>query len=97
MLRGITAFIMITSEARRELKIVDRLFALSEVKEVHSVHGNIDILVKVELTRDLLTSDAEVIGQFVHEKIRQISGVLSTQTLIPGQSKIKPTTLNAGT
>lgn len=89
MLRGITAFIMITSEARRELKIVDRLFALPEVKEVHAVHGSIDILVKVALTRDLLTSDAEVIGQFVQEKIRQVPGVLSTQTLIPGQSKIK--------
>jgi DNA-binding Lrp family transcriptional regulator len=89
MLRGITAFIMITSEAKREVKIVDRIFALPEVKEVHSVHGNVDILVKAELTRDLLTSDAEVIGQFVQEKIRQIPGVLSTQTLIPGQSRIK--------
>lgn len=89
MLRGITAFIMITSEAKREEKIVDRLFALPEVKEVHAVHGSIDILVKVELTRDLLTSDAEVLGQFVQEKIRQVPGVLSTQTLIPGQSRIK--------
>ena len=89
MLRGITAFIMITSEAKREAKTVDRIFALPEVKEVHAVHGSIDILVKAELTRDLLTSDAEVIGQFVQEKIRQIPGVLATQTLIPGQSRIK--------
>lgn len=89
MLRGITAFIMITSEAKREEKIVDRLFALPEVLEVHAVHGSIDILIKVQLTRDLLTSDAEVLGHFVQEKIRQVPGVLSTQTLIPGQSKIK--------
>ena len=90
MLRGITAFIMITSDAKREGKTVDRLFALPEVKEVHAVHGSIDILVKVELTRDLLTSDAEVIGQFVQAKIRPVSGVVSTQTLIPGLSRIKP-------
>ncbi len=90
MLRGITAFIMITSDAKREIKIVDRLFALPEVREVHAVHGSIDILVKVELTRDLLTSDAEVLGEFVQEKVRQVPGVLSTQTLIPGQSRIKP-------
>jgi DNA-binding Lrp family transcriptional regulator len=89
MLRGITTFVMITAEAKREAKIVDRLFALPEVMEVHSVHGSIDILVKAELTRDLLTSDAEVIGHFVQEKIRQIPGVLATQTLIPGQSRIK--------
>ena len=89
MLRGITAFILITAEAKREAKTVDRIFALPEVVEVHSVHGTIDILVKAELTRDLLTSDAEVIGQFVQEKIRQIPGVVATQTLIPGQSRIK--------
>lgn len=90
MLRSITAFITMNVEAKRELKIIDRLFSLPEVREVHSIHGSIDILVKVILTRDLLSSDAEVIGQFVHAKIRQIDGILSTQTLIPGESKMKP-------
>ena len=90
MLRSITAFIMMNVETRRELKIVEKLFALPEVKEVHSVHGSIDILVKIVLTRDMLSSDAEVIGQFVHSRVRQIDGIISTQTLIPGASKIKP-------
>jgi hypothetical protein len=76
-------------EAKRELKVVDKLFLLPEVREVHSIHGSIDILIKVVLTRDLLSSDAEVIGQFVHERVRQIDGIVSTQTLIPGTSKIK--------
>jgi len=89
MLRSITAFIMMNVEAKRELKIVDKLFALPEVREVHSIHGSIDILVKINLTRNLLSSDAEVIGHFVHESVRQIPGILSTQTLIPGASKIK--------
>lgn len=89
MLRSITAFIMMNVEAKRELKIVDRLFSLPEIREVHSIHGSIDILVKIVLTRDLLSSDAEVIGQFVHQRVRQIPGILSTQTLIPGTSKIK--------
>ena len=89
MLRGITTFVMITVDAKREDKVFERIFALPEVREIHSVHGSIDILVKAELTRDLLTSDAEVIGAFVQQKIRQIPGVLATQTLIPGQSKIK--------
>jgi uncharacterized ParB-like nuclease family protein len=89
MLRSITAFITMNVEAKREMKVVDKLFALPEVREVHSIHGSIDILIKVVLTRDLLSSDAEVIGQFVHAKVRQIDGILSTQTLIPGRSKIK--------
>ncbi|MGB5619683.1 MAG: Lrp/AsnC ligand binding domain-containing protein [Desulfobacterales bacterium] len=89
MLRSITAFITLNVEAKGELKVVEKLFALPEVREVHSIHGNIDILVKIVLTRDLLSSDAEIIGQFVHEQVRQIGGIISTQTLIPGTSKIK--------
>ena len=89
MLRSITAFITLNVEAKGELKVVEKLFALPEVREVHSIHGSIDILVKIVLTRDLLSSDAEVIGQFVHEQVRQIGGIISTQTLIPGTSKIK--------
>jgi len=89
MLRSITAFITMNVEAKGELKVVEKLFALPEVKEVHSIHGSIDILAKIVLTRDLLSSDAEVIGQFVHEHVRQIGGIISTQTLIPGTSRIK--------
>jgi len=89
MKRGITAFIQLLVQARKENRIIERLFELDEVREIHSVHGDIDILVKIVLTRDLLISDAETIGQFVHENIRQIAGVNSTKTLIPGFSKVK--------
>jgi len=89
MKRGITAFIQLLVQARKEDRIVEKLFELEEVREVHVVHGDIDILVKIVLTRDLLVSDAETIGQFVHENIRQLSGVNSTKTLIPGFSKVK--------
>jgi hypothetical protein len=87
MLREITAFILMNVAARKEFSIVDKLFALDEVKEVHSVHGSYDIIAKVVLRRNMITSDAETIGDFVHNKIRQISGIQSTQTLIPGYSK----------
>jgi ribosome biogenesis GTPase A len=53
------------------------------------VHGDVDLVVKVVLMRDLLSSDAEIISQFVHEKVRQLPGVISTKTLIPGISKVK--------
>ena len=86
---GITAFILINVKAKSEFKIIDKLFALKEIQEVHSVHGEVDLLAKIMLTRDLVSSDAEVIGQFVHSKIRSISGVTSTVTLIPSVSKMK--------
>ncbi len=89
MQRGITAFILMRVQAKREYKIAEKLFELDEVIEIHSVHGEVDLLVKIVLTRDLLSSDAEIISQFVHENVRQLSGVNSTQTLIPGFSKMK--------
>ena len=89
MLREITAFILMTVSASKDYKVVDKLFALDEVKEIHSVHGSFDIVVKAVLQRDLVTSDAETIGDFVHTQVRRISGIKSTQTLIPGYSKIK--------
>lgn len=89
MLREITAFVLISVAAKKEVRLVDKLFKLDEVKEVHSVHGNVDVIAKIVLKRDLVSSDAETIGDFVHNKVRQISGVLSSQTLIPGYSKQK--------
>ena len=89
MLREITVFVLINISAKKESQILDRIFALEEVKEVHSVHGSIDVIAKLILTRDLVSSDAEVISRYVQKKIRHIPGVLSTQTLIPGISKIK--------
>ena len=91
MNRKITAFVLLNVGTKRENSIIERLFNLTEVEEVHSVHGSIDILVKIILTRDLVSSDAEVIGGFVQSKIRQIPGIISSQTLIPSLSKVKET------
>lgn len=89
MLREITVFVLINITAKKESQILDRIFALDEVREVHSVHGSIDVIAKLLLTRDLVSSDAEVISRYVQKSIRHIPGVLSTQTLIPGISKTK--------
>lgn len=89
MRRNITAFVLMNVAAKKENRVIEKLFALDEVREVHSVHGDVDILVKIVLTRDLVSSDAEIIGSFVQNQVRQIPGIISTQTLIPGLSKMK--------
>ena len=89
MKQGINVIILMNVQASKEIKLMDKLFEHEEVKEVHSVHGDVDLVLKVVLTRDLLSSDAEVVSQFVHEKVRQLPGVVSTKTLIPGISKVK--------
>ncbi len=89
MKRTITAFIMIDINTSTEIKVIDKLFAIDEVQEVHSVHGAIDILVKIVLKRDFLASDAEIIAEFIDHQIRRIKGINRTQTIIPGISKVK--------
>ncbi len=89
MKQTITVFVLINVEGKHEQRVMDKLFALPEVKEMHSVHGSIDLILKVQLQRDLLSSDAEIISQFTHGMIRPIRGVQSTQTLIPGLSRVK--------
>jgi DNA-binding Lrp family transcriptional regulator len=89
MKRSITAFVLINLNASTNIKIIDKIFTLDEVQEVHSVHGTIDVLVKIVLKRDFLASDAEIIAEFVDNLIRSIKGIERTQTLIPGLSKVK--------
>ena len=90
MKRNITIFVLINVDGKQEQRLIDKLFALPEVVELHSVHGSIDLVVKATLSRDLLSSDAEIISQFTHSSLRCMKGVLSTQTLIPGISLVKP-------
>lgn len=90
MKRDITIFILINVDGIQEKRILDKLFALPEVVELHSVHGSIDLVLKATLSRDLLASDAEVISQFTHSSLRRMKGIISTQTLIPGLSLVKP-------
>jgi hypothetical protein len=89
MKREITVFILLNVEGKYELQIFDKLLALREVREVHTVHGSIDMIAKITLMRDLLSSDAEILSQFIQSTIRQWKGVVSTQTLLPGMSRIK--------
>jgi hypothetical protein len=89
MKREITVFILLNVEGKYEQQIFDKLLALEEVREVHTVHGAIDMIAKITLMRDLLCSDAEILSQFIQYTIRQWRGVVSTQTLIPGMSRVK--------
>ena len=89
MQREITVFILMNISGKKGNRIIEKLYSIEEVREVHSVHGNVDILAKIVLTRDLISSDAETIWNFVNNKVGQIAGIVSTQTLIPGFSKVK--------
>jgi len=89
MKHWISAFILIEVKVGKENEVMKRLHNLEEIQEVHFVHGVFDLIAKIMMKRDLLSSDAEIIGQFVHKKVRQVQDVTKTQTLIPISSMEK--------
>ncbi|MBW2002834.1 MAG: ParB N-terminal domain-containing protein, partial [Deltaproteobacteria bacterium] len=56
MQREITVFILMNISGKKGNRIIEKLYALEEVREVHSVHGSVDVLAKIVLTRDLISS-----------------------------------------
>jgi DNA-binding Lrp family transcriptional regulator len=89
MKRATAAFLLINVETRREDRIMEKLFDHEEVQEVHFVPGEFDIIAKIVVESDWLSSESEVIGQFVQQHVRSIPGVTKTQTIIPISSKRK--------
>lgn len=89
MKRVTTAFLMISIKAGRDDLIMEKLFTYREVQEIYSIPGDFDIMVKIAVEQDWLSSDSETIGQFLHERVRSIPGVIKTQTIIPISSKQK--------
>jgi DNA-binding Lrp family transcriptional regulator len=89
MKRMTTTFLLINVETRREDRILEKLFDHKEVQEVHFVPGEFDILAKIIVESDWLSSESEVIGQFVQQHVRSMQGVTKTQTIIPISSKRK--------
>jgi len=87
--RSVTAFVLVNIQVGQEKRIMDKLFSLGRVEEIHSVPGDIDLIAKIRLNRDLLTSDSEVIGQYIQRHFSSVSGVVKTQTLIPFSSRVK--------
>ncbi len=83
MKHWISAFILIEIKVGKEDVVMKQLHRYKEIQEVHFVHGMYDLIAKITIKRDLLTSDAEVIGEFMHHSIRQLKFVRKTQTLIP--------------
>ncbi len=89
MKRTASAFLHISVETGKEDRIMEKLFAYKEVEEVHFVPGDFDIIMKIAVDLDLIESESEVIGHFIQSKVRRLSGVVRTKTIIPISSRQK--------
>lgn len=70
------AFILVSLQQCDERKVLEDLKELEEVKEGYILFGEWDLLVQIEL------DDAEQLGTFVMDKIREREDVRLTSSLI---------------
>ena len=70
------AFVQLTLDSAKEENIYQELKKMPEIKEVKILFGEWDIIAKLEL------ESPEALAAFVMEKIRSISGVKITSTMI---------------
>ena len=73
------AYLLITVGSGREKDIAETLKNYNEIKQVHILFGEWDIIALVEV------DSPEHLGTFVMEKIRTLPGVKLTSTMIVAQ------------
>ncbi len=70
------AYILAKIEAGRDKEIFSQIKKLTGVKRAYATYGMYDLLIEVEF------DDVESLDSFVFDKVRKISGVRETVTMI---------------
>ena len=70
------AFVLIALKECDEREVMDRLNKMKEVKEVHILFGEWDLIAKLEI------KDAEALGTFVMQNVRIMPEIKITSTMI---------------
>ena len=70
------AYVLMLVEHGKMNDVAKKLLALDEVKELHELYGEFDIIAKVE------TNDMASLKDFIEKKIRPIKEIRETETLI---------------
>jgi len=71
-----TAYVLITCDLGFDVEIIDEIKQFEEVKEVHGIFGAYDIIVRLE------SDNVENLKDVITWKIRKLSSVRSTLTLM---------------
>ncbi len=83
------AFVLLKVEPGHEEEVVDNLLKLNEVREVHVVPGEWDILAVVQAEKEVVAPGDEKVYKLVMGKIGKIKHVRDTNTMVSHFSKTK--------
>lgn len=70
------AYILVLVEHGKISNVAEQLLKFDEVKELHELYGEFDIIAKIEAT------DMASLKDFIEKRIRPIKEIRETQTLI---------------
>lgn len=76
-----TGYVLITTATGRESKVLEQMRKLPEIGEVHQLFGQWDMIARIE------AADYDRMCDIILSKIRTISGITGTRTLICARFK----------
>jgi DNA-binding Lrp family transcriptional regulator len=83
------AFVLIKVDPGHEDQVVNDLMKIQEVREVHIVPGNWDILAVVSSQKEIVVPSDEKVYKLVMDKIEKIRHIQDTNTMVSQFSKEK--------
>ena len=83
------AFVLVKVEPGHERDVMESLMKLDEVREVHIVPGEWDIIAVVEAEKGIVVSSDERVYDIVLDKIEKTRHVQDTNTMVSHFSKSK--------
>ena len=83
------AFVLIKVSPGHEEEVVDALMKIPDVREVHIVPGDWDILAVISSQKEIVVPSDEKVYKLVLEKISKIKHVQDTNTMVSQFSKTK--------
>jgi len=84
-------FVFVDTEMGQDLETMKRILSLEQVKEVHLVSGQYDLLavLEVDIHGTAIFTSIQELAQTAVQKIRKIDGVRDTSTIVPFLSLTK--------
>jgi len=86
------AFVLIDVAPGKEKKVLEKVLEYEEVVEAHLIPGEYDVMAVLEFElygREIFVPVSEMVAKFVIEKIRRLSDVKDTNTILPSLSMVK--------
>ena len=83
------AFVLVKADPGYEREVLDDLLKIREVKEVHIVPGEWDLLAVVSAEKEIVVPGDEKVYNIVMDRIGRVKHVRDTNTMVSHFSKSK--------